>query len=266
LRSLLTTFCTLITIACFAQKDSATNAKENIVSMNFGVGIPLGTFSSSTGASEQANSPGYAMIGYSANILFEHRHPRLVTFCFMLGYNHVPFDISSYFANRIQNINTSGNQTIDILQDSYNKPSYSILSILPGIVFTKSNDDFVIDFHVLLGIITAKTPNTSFTGTFKTSTYMSHQGYTDTVSNTTTINSTSTGSLALEVGLTFRASLSEKLFINGLFDFTFSALSYSPTETDTTPYSYLPENWDVGSPISFPVSLFNATIGIGYRL
>jgi hypothetical protein len=255
-----------ISLTGFAQKDSATNAKENIVSLNFGVGIPIGTFASSTGASEAANSPGYAMIGYSANILFEHRHPRHVTFACLLGYNYAPFDVVSYFRNRIQNVNMYWTQSLEPLQFSHNKPFYRIISVLPGMVFTKSNDNFVIDFHALLGIITAKSPNITFTGKYLNSSYLYHQSRTDTITNSTIISPASAGSLAFNIGLTFRLVLSEKMFLTGSFDFTFAALSYSPTESNSTPNSYLPDNWDVGSPISFPVSLFNATIGIGYKL
>ncbi len=235
----------------FGQRDSGKNAKQKpiiLISIEGGIGIPVGGFSGTTDNTGSSNFSGvHAINGETININFSKSINRMLSFVGRLNFN----------TNYYEDPGCTPNGIDYIPEYDQGSTSFQEYGALFGIMLS-ANTKPAIDLRLLIGADRYTSPEIKY--------YAYGYGYLLSQS-TVDIHSIQGNALAFDFGCTTRFQISKRLFIPLDFDFYYSAYHYSINYTVTYNYQspsttinyYTSQKWFI------PVSVFNITTGIGFK-
>lgn len=242
----------------------------NTLSITFGQGRPLGSFSSSDAniRSNPNQSRGYSHGNSFADPggLFNAElnlpiYKSCIGITFSLGYNGNGFDGNNFANFYIPEQNTASSSA----QVSASASSYAIATLLTGITFTEKIRKFEINVKVLAGPLFCRTPGiqygqiTPYNIPFPTASVI-----------TDSIQSTSNFSLAIGAGVGISYRFSRAVCITAGCNYMYSQTTIQ--ETTKTYYngggqlSVTSLIASTPSHITIPVSLLNITLGLKFLL
>ena len=243
------------------------------LTISFGQGRPLGSFSSSEvnpqSAPNQARGYAYGNSFADPGGLFNAElnlpiHKSCIGTTISLGYNGNGFDGNNFTNFYIPEQNSS-------IQTSATASSYSIITLLYGMTYTATLGKFAFTVKVLAGPLFCNAPSIAYNQTTPYNLLLGPGMYTPTASIVTdSITSGSNVSLAIKAGLGISYRFSNNVYLTAECDYLYSQTNISVTtkiwEDSGGQLSFKSLVSTSTSSITIPISLLNLSFGLKFLL